>query len=296
MDRFKLVREIGSGSYGNCYLAKRHGCNSDIVIKQLIKKRRAIFENECRILSSLKHPFIIAMHEHFETDTHLNIIMDYAAGGSLSTRIKEKEIRSDLVFTYFNQLAQALHYLHSKNILHRDVKSDNVFLNSSHSCVLLGDFGSAIDRTFAKEEQLVNDNRGTREYSAPEMLSGIVAVNEKCDMWSLGCVLYEMIERRSPFTYNCPFSRIENWEYDPIKRELPYSLTFFVEKLIIDHNIRWRAKDVLEHIKQQESFTKVEDPDIKDATQNRWKKIYECIRRILLKLVRFIFVGQFNVI
>ncbi|KAI6190805.1 LSTK-1-like kinase [Aphelenchoides bicaudatus] len=247
-EQFCVVRDIGEGAFGKCMLARHAAKNQTVVLKQLKKENAKVYENECQILSALSsNSYIVKFKGKFSSEQDLTLVMGYAEGGSLSRMIKETGVKKESVLVYFLQLTDALNHLHLQNILHRDIKPDNIFLCCEKTCVL-GDFGSAIRHNEADEKDLFG-NRGTDEYCAFEVLSGISPATDKSDMWSLGCVLYEMYERKPAFKHRTPRLKIENCEYVPMSSSTSKLGKFLVEKLIVDHNVRWRAKDVLSYEK-----------------------------------------------
>lgn len=136
--------------------------------------------------------------DSFVENRQLNIVMEYCEQGDLETFIKNqmgRPLPESRIWRYFFQIAEGLLELHSKNILHRDIKSMNIFLTSNDS-IRIGDLGVAkrLESTSAHARNLV----GTPYYMSPEILQDI-PYNDKSDVWSLGCVLYQLITFRKPF-------------------------------------------------------------------------------------------------
>ena len=154
---------------------------------------------EVALLETLDHPFITRIHESFTENGALHIIMEYCDGGTLQGLLKQmKEEGGKLdegqIVSWFVQLILALQYTHSKRILHRDLKTENVFLHEGN--IKLGDFGLA--RALSSQSKFAATLVGTPYYLSPELCLGR-RYNEKSDIWSLGCILYEMIAHRPPF-------------------------------------------------------------------------------------------------
>jgi len=209
---YSKIRQIGKGSFGSAYLVQRTGevaPEQQLVLKEVdLSNRdalqRAAAEVEVKVLSSLKHPYIVKYHESFVRDSVLSIVMDFCEAGDLNRHVsRQRRNREDVcqaqVLRWFTQLCLALRYLHERKCLHRDIKSQNIFLTRCDGSELLdlriADFGVAKvlnERCFAKTQI------GTPYYLSPEICK---AQPYSCpsDVWALGCVLYEMCTLRLPF-------------------------------------------------------------------------------------------------
>merc|ERR1719487_1182181 len=163
-------------------------------------KERKDAANEVKVLSSLKHPYIVAYKDSFIEDGFLNIVMEYADGGDLFTRIQKAKksmtkFPEQQILRWFTQALLALKFIHDKHILHRDLKSQNFFLMSNGK-LKIGDFGIAkvLDNTAACAQTTI----GTPYYLSPEICQER-PYSWASDMWSLGCVLYECCCLKVPF-------------------------------------------------------------------------------------------------
>ena len=174
MDKYVKVKVLGKGSFGSATLIKRKTDGQLFVAKEvnltrMSAKERDEARNEVKILSTLRHPNIVKFEEHAEKKGLLYIVMEYADGGDLHQKIKAQRnsrLREATVLHYFAQIALALDYLHSKHILHRDIKAMNVFLTSKGT-VKLGDFG--ISTVLRNTMGLANTVCGTPYYFSPEL-------------------------------------------------------------------------------------------------------------------------------
>jgi NIMA (never in mitosis gene a)-related kinase len=170
-----------------------------IDITKLAKQEQQEAVNEVKVLSSLKHPYIVQYHESFIENGTLAIVMDYAEGGDLSKRIAHHRSRRDLfaegqIIRWFTQIALGLKYLHKRHILHRDLKPQNIFLTKRDD-LRLGDFGiSVVGSTSVKEETTI----GTPYYLSPEICHEKL-YSFASDIWALGCILYELAALHVPF-------------------------------------------------------------------------------------------------
>jgi NIMA (never in mitosis gene a)-related kinase len=206
MDKYKTLKVLGQGSFGKALLVcdkrnrKRKFVVKEVVIGHLSVADKAKAEAEAEVLKQMKHSNIIAYVESFTERSNLYIVMDFADGGDLSDKIKEKKkgagrFSEDEVMAIFVQMCLALKHIHQKNVLHRDIKSQNVFMTQT-GIVKLGDFGVAkvLENTMAKAQTQI----GTPFYLSPEICRG-ESYAVKSDIWSLGCLLYEMIAMKVPF-------------------------------------------------------------------------------------------------
>ena len=203
--KYIIVKLLGEGAFGKAYLAKTDKDQNQYVIKQVImegmtdQEKRETF-NEAVILKKLDHPNIIKFKEVFlqrKPKEALNIVTEFADGGDLGQKIenqKKQPFTESQILDYITQICLALQHIHGKKIIHRDLKSNNVFLMKS-GIVKLGDFGIArAVKTWEKAKTLV----GTPYYLAPEIIEN-KPYDSKCDIWALGVLLYELMTFQMPF-------------------------------------------------------------------------------------------------
>ena len=208
---YKVLQQLGEGSFGKAFLCEKDSDGSLCVIKQILiegmnEKEKADVLNESNILAKLDHPNIIKFYDVFESKKPkhmINIVTEYADGGDLSEKIKERKNKNgnfteSEILDYFTQICLAIKHIHEKKIIHRDLKSGNIFL-MKNGFVKLGDFGIAkgFQRTIDKAKTMV----GTPYYLSPEILEG-KPYDSKSDIWSLGVLLYEMMTFKMPFNAN----------------------------------------------------------------------------------------------
>ncbi|GAB6029041.1 Serine/threonine-protein kinase Nek8 [Chamberlinius hualienensis] len=203
MDKYEMIRLVGKGAYGLVYLYKNKINGKEIIIKKIPANQLNPAEiqyalNEAEVLKMLTHSNIIQYYESFMENDSMVISMEYAPGGTLNQYLIERNgslLPEKRVLHLFAQIVLALHQVHSKNILHRDLKTANILLDQSKNIVKLGDFGiSIILFTRSQAETIV----GTPCYLSPEQCEG-KKYNKKSDMWSLGCILYEMVTLKRAF-------------------------------------------------------------------------------------------------
>ncbi|XP_077605779.1 serine/threonine-protein kinase Nek4 isoform X6 [Crocuta crocuta] len=198
------LRVVGRGSYGEVTLVRHRRDGRQYVIKKLnlrnasSRERRAA-EQEAQLLSQLKHPNIVTYKESWEGgDGLLYIVMGFCEGGDLYRKLKEQKGRllpENQVVEWFVQIAMALQYLHEKHILHRDLKTQNVFLTRTN-IIKVGDLGIA--RVLENQCDMASTLIGTPYYMSPELFSN-KPYNYKSDVWALGCCVYEMATLKHAF-------------------------------------------------------------------------------------------------
>ena len=196
------LRVLGKGAFGQAVLYRRPDDNSLVVWKETDLPKVSDEEkdqtfNEVDILSLLDHDNIISYYNHFFDDFTLYIEMEYANGGSMFEKIRDHKtlIPEEECWWYFYQLMSAVGYIHANGILHRDIKTLNIFLTKS-SLVKLGDFG--ISKILEDNTELAETHVGTPYYMSPELVRG-EKYNDKSDIWACGCVLYELLSLKRVF-------------------------------------------------------------------------------------------------
>ena len=212
--------------------------------------------NEASIMKKLLHPNVISFKDVFK-DTKLDyfyIVMEYANDGDLSKKIKtqknkiigDKYFSEEKIMQYFYQICRGLQYIHSKNIIHRDIKSQNIFLMKNGK-IKIGDFGIAKALTNTKNN--ATTIIGTPYYFSPEIING-EPYNYKTDIWSLGVVLYEMCCLKLPFESNniAQLSiKIMKGKYDPIPNRYSKNMANLIKNMLnIDQKLRPNINEVMQ--------------------------------------------------
>ncbi|XP_068576059.1 serine/threonine-protein kinase Nek4 isoform X3 [Cebidichthys violaceus] len=204
MNNYIFIRVVGKGSYGEVNLVKHKTDRKQYVIKKLnlttsSKRERCAAEQEAQLLSQLRHPNIVTYRESWEgDDCQLYIVMGFCEGGDLYHRLKQQKgelLPERQVVEWFVQIAMALQYLHERNILHRDLKTQNIFLTKTN-IIKVGDLGIA--RVLENQNDMASTLIGTPYYMSPELFSN-KPYNHKSDVWALGCCVYEMSTLKHAF-------------------------------------------------------------------------------------------------
>ncbi|XP_037106432.1 serine/threonine-protein kinase Nek1 isoform X2 [Syngnathus acus] len=203
MDKYDKVKKIGEGSFGKAVLVKAKKDGHQYVIKEvsisgMSDRERQESRKEVAVLANMSHPNIVQYKESFEEGGCLYIVMDYCEGGDLFKKINSQRgvhFPEEQILDWFVQICLALKHIHDRKILHRDIKSQNIFLTKDGT-VQLGDFGIA--RVLNSTVELARTCIGTPYYLSPEICEN-KPYNNKSDIWALGCVLYEMCTLKHAF-------------------------------------------------------------------------------------------------
>ena len=201
---YTLGTELGSGAFGKVVLGKHIYTNEPVAIKILDKMILShtpddyqSVRQEINILKSVKHKHIVQLYDVLQTPRHIFIIMEYCEGKDFMDYILSKNYLTESeALKYFQQLINALFYLHSQNIVHSDVKIDNMLLDKDLNLKLV-DFGLSTKYT---DEILLDQPCGTVVYAATEVLEGNEYHGMLVDVWSSGIVLFGMASGYLPFS------------------------------------------------------------------------------------------------
>ncbi|OMJ95641.1 hypothetical protein SteCoe_887 [Stentor coeruleus] len=203
LDVYTFNSLIGEGTYGQVHLATHKLTNQQRAIKIVNKRNiksselKNKFINEISVLKMLDHPNIIKLYEFFEDDNSYYLVTDYLSGGELLDYILKNKVLSEKnTAKYIKQALESVAYLHSKNIVHRDIKLENLMLESNEPNALLKliDFGTSIISSPFKK---LKTYKGTISYLSPEVFEN--EYNEKCDLWSIGVIMYILLSGKMPF-------------------------------------------------------------------------------------------------
>ncbi|CCK72210.1 putative protein kinase YPK3 KNAG_0J01290 [Huiozyma naganishii CBS 8797] len=249
---FQPVRVLGKGAYGKVILVKDQKSNKLFAMKQLKKAEILINEQEIKddakedkpdnkniertfaektILSELEHPNIVKLFYSFHDVSKLYLILQYVPGGELFFHLKEHgTLDEDTVSFYAAEISCALKFLHDKGIVYRDLKPENCLLNDRGHLVLTdfglskksledNDMSNQVDDVFTLHSII-----GTPEYAAPEILQGL-PYNKNCDWYSLGCLLFDMLVGKPPYTGTNHKVIINKIQKDKNGPKIPYYLS-----------------------------------------------------------------------
>ena len=295
MDGFNILSKIGEGSYstvlkvqriedGNIYALKR------VKFYKLSEKEKENALNEIRILASVKNKNVISYKEAFfdEKDSSLGIVMEYADKGDLFQLITERKKTKNYfteqeVWKIFIQLLNGLKALHDFKILHRDIKSANVFLFKGGICKL-GD----LNVSKVARKGLGYTQTGTPYYASPEVWQE-KPYDSKSDVWSLGCVMYEMITLRPPFQAKSMeelYKKVMRGNYPRIPSKYSEDLSDAIKLMIqVEAGARPSCEELLKMpmiTKRIEFFNNNKDIDITEEQNESLNKKFELLKTIMV--------------
>ena len=245
-------REIGHGAFGKVNLCLHIGSGHLVAMKTFVKKDSKYKEskdklkNEVEVLSKLHHPFINQILDNFETDTHFFIVMEYICGDLLTFIRKRNKLNESISKVIFKQITEGLRYIHKKNIIHRDIKLDNILIDTTNT-VKICDFG--VSRKIQRGEKIY-ERCGTPAYIAPEIYKKTGYTGFQSDVWSAGVTLYYMLSGNLPFKGN-NIHDLENaillGEYNKI-RDISYEASDLIEKMLqLNPSERITIEEILKH-------------------------------------------------
>lgn len=197
-EEYIVGKEIGQGAYATVRIAIHKASKTRVAIKIYEKtrimdpQRKKNVKREIKLLKMMSHPYIIKLHEAFETNHHINIIMEYVGGPSLYSYLKSqpnKKLNENEARRIFRQITEALIYCHSKCITHRDIKLENMLMDENKNIKLI-DFGFS---TFMPNDQKVKMFCGTPSYMAPEIVLKKEYYGPPADVWALGVLLFALL-------------------------------------------------------------------------------------------------------
>ncbi|NWS17781.1 NEK3 kinase, partial [Pachyramphus minor] len=237
MEEYKVLKALGEGSFGRVLLVHHRISDQKYAMKEIrLPMSSSGVENsrkEAVLLAKMKHPNIVAYKESFEADGHLYIVMEYCDDGDLMQKIKHQRgnlFPEDTILHWFVQMCLAVKHIHDKRVLHRDIKSKNIFLTQNGK-VKLGDFGSA--RLLAHPMSYACTYVGTPYYVPPEIWESM-PYNNKSDIWSLGCILYELCTLKHPFqakSWKHLILKICKGSYSPLPSHYSYELHYLIKQM-----------------------------------------------------------------
>ena len=285
MENFEIINKLGSGGFSKVYKVRRKIDNQVYALKKvqilnLSEKQKMSSLNEIRVLASIKSKYVVNYKEAFldEKDSTLCLVMEYADRGDLAKRIQEQKKKGKYfnekdIWRVFIQLVKGLKSLHDLEILHRDIKSSNIFLFSDGTAKL-GDLNVC---KILSNNVLGRTQAGTPSYAAPEVWME-KPYGLKSDIWSLGCVLYEIISLHCPFRGENVvelYNKILVGEFSRIPNKFSDELNWIVLHMInLDIDKRLSCDELLrcQYIKKRNEFGK---SHAFKSCSNKRLKVYE---------------------
>ena len=250
MENYIILEMIGEGAFGKVYKGQRKCTNQIVAIKKIMKKGKKEKElknlrQEIDILHRLYHENIVQFLDSFETHSEFCLVTELATGQLYEIIQEDKKLPENQIKDIALQLSSALFYLHSNNIIHRDIKPQNILI-SAGGIIKVCDFGfaRAIDN-----KTMITSIKGTPLYMAPELLKEY-PYNKKADLWSLGVILYELFVGQPPFYTNNFNTLMHKITKEDIRYPESMSSVFkdFLKGLLVKNpKDRWDWPKILSH-------------------------------------------------
>jgi len=239
---YEIEREIGQGAFATVYLARDLKHERKVALKVLnadptSETGELRFIREIRVLARLQHPNILPLHDSGHVEALLYYVMPFVSGETVRARIdREKQLQLEAACSIAREVAEALAYAHAQGIIHRDIKPENILLSAGHP--VLADFGIARIIDVAGVLQLTKTGTGspgTPAYMSPEQMLGDRVLDGRSDTYSLGCVLFEMLTGKPPFSGKDGF--VKRFTEPPpsacaLRRDLPSWIDGVLEKAL----------------------------------------------------------------
>jgi len=248
VDDFIQLKLIGRGGFGRVLLVKKKD-SGQIYAMKVLKKRFIVAQNqvthtttERNVMVKLEHPFLTKLHFAFQDEKNLYFVMDFINGGELFHHLRrEKKFSEERTKFYAAEIISAITYLHTRGIVYRDLKPENVLLGREGH-VVVTDFGLAKEGLHG--EQRTETRAGTPEYLAPEVIKG-EKYTKSVDWWAVGILVYEMLTGAPPF-------------YDNDIQKLFHKIT--AGDLLVPDNLTSDAGDFLAKLLTRDPTKRLSDP------------------------------------
>eukprot|EP00127_Corallochytrium_limacisporum_P003707 Clim_evm39s152 gene=Clim_evmTU39s152 len=235
LDEFKIVAFIGAGNFGKVYKARYRGSGGLVAIKTIEKEGKgekdiSALRREIEIMEVLRHPNILPLRDHFETQNMICVVTEYKVGELSDILEDDKTLDLPIIQKMARQLVSALHYLHQNRIIHRDLKPQNILVGD-HGSVCICDFGFA--RFMTVESMVMTSIKGTPLYMAPEIVKE-APYDHTADIWSLGCIIYEAAVGQPPFQTKNLFHLVGMIMKNPIRypKDMDTGLRDFLKAIL----------------------------------------------------------------
>ena len=195
--QYQLLEILGKGANGIVFKGLNANDGSLVAVKEMHigKSEMKSIKSELTFLKQLDHPSIVKYLDAVQKENKIYLILEYVEGGSLATLAKKSHLSEDTVKLYVKQVLQGLIFLHREGVIHRDIKGANILIDK-YGKVKLADFGVAVK---LEESQKTISAAGSPYWMAPEIITSESDPTTKCDIWSLGCTIIELLTGNPPY-------------------------------------------------------------------------------------------------
>ena len=241
-DEYEFIENIGQGMYGRVYKAKNKKENKYYAIKRLNfkdinEKEKKQINNEVSCIKKLKHPNIISYKDSFnDEDNYFNIVTTFCEGGDIYNKIQKQNgeyFSEEQILNWAVQILLGLDYIHKNDIIHRDIKPQNIFIKNHH-IICIGDFGIAKIITQI-QTQTMTSIIGTPLYMSPESFNDPHSKHFESDIWSAGCCLYEICNLKHAFgadRWELVFNKVRTGKHQPVNKKYSNELRDIIDSML----------------------------------------------------------------
>ena len=277
MENYEFLGNIGQGMSGKVYKARHKKENRFYAIKKLNfneinEKERIAIQDEVNLLKQLKHPNIVTYKDSFfDSDNCLNIVMVFCELGDMYTKIHKQKgeyFPEEQILLWLAQLCLALSYVHDKQILHRDIKTQNIFIQNEHT-IRIGDFGIA--KGYNQNQDLGGSLIGTPLYMAPEVYNSSKKYSFRSDIWSLGCCIFEMCNLKNAFeakSWNAVFVKVNKGQRAQLNSRYSLDMKNLVDSML---SVNGKNRPTIASILEKPFMKPIVGKYISDFVEN-WKE------------------------
>ena len=241
-DEYEFIENIGQGMYGRVYKARNKKENKYYAIKRLNfkdinEKEKKQINNEVSCIKKLKHPNIISYKDSFnDEDNYFNIVTTFCEGGDIYNKIQKQNgeyFSEEQILNWAVQILLGLDYIHKNDIIHRDIKPQNIFIKNHH-IICIGDFGIAKIITQI-QTQTMTSIIGTPLYMSPESFNDPHSKHFESDIWSAGCCLYEICNLKHAFgadRWELVFNKVRTGKHQPVNKKYSNELRDIIDSML----------------------------------------------------------------